>query len=525
MARFISGNRPLSSDERIIILHPHDNVAVLKQDMAAGAAIAAPQGKILCAQAIPRGHKLALAPIEAGAAVIKYDQIIGFAAEAIAPGAYVHDHNLTLGDFGRDFERDFGRDFPAAAPTSEGAETAQDGAETARMFQGYRRADGRAGTRNFIAVLSTVNCSASVCRAIANAFAGPAMDDYAHVDGVVACTHDFGCQSHERLERVLAGYALHANVAGFVMVGLGCENTHVRGLREKYRLPEHDMARYLVIQEEGGTRKTVERGIAMVREMLERANGCRREPIPAAELVLGLECGGSDAYSGMTANPALGRASDLLVGQGGTAVLSETPEIFGAEHLLTRRAASPEIARQLMDHLAWWQDYAAKNGAGLNNNPSQGNKKGGLSTILEKSLGAVAKGGTAPLRAVYDYAEPVRARGLCFMDSPGYDPASVTGMIAGGATMICFTTGRGSAFGSKPVPTLKIASNSRIYRHMAEDMDINAGMIMDGEADMDSLGAMIFEAVLAAASGAPTLSERGGLGDEEFSPWHVGALM
>ncbi|MCB1758411.1 MAG: altronate dehydratase [Gammaproteobacteria bacterium] len=502
------------TDCLVIRLHDSDNIVVAREELPAGCVVDGGSGTVSCREPIPAGHKLASRSIAAGEGVFKYGQLIGLASSEIAAGSLVHSHNLTMGEFDR-----------RLAAGAEPATAVPQQARSSLFFQGYRRADGGAGTRNHILVLSTVNCSATVCRGIADAFRGDALEAFPNVDGVVACTHAFGCMSNARLARVLAGYARHPNVAGFLMVGLGCESNSIGAVAASHALPEHELARYLVIQQQGGTRSTIDEGIALVRGMLPLANRCRREPIPLSELVVGLECGGSDAYSGMSANPALGRAADLLVEQGGTAVLSETPEIFGAEHLLTHRAATPEIAERLLRLLDWWRQYAAANGVILDNNPSAGNRAGGLTTIIEKSLGAVAKGGSSPLRGVYDYAEALSAKGLVFMDTPGYDPASVTGMIAGGANLICFTTGRGSVFGSKPVPSIKIASNSRLFHNMRDDMDLDAGLVLAGEESVDSMGRIILDAVIATASGQQTKSELNGYGDEEFTPWHVGALL
>jgi len=259
--------------------------------------------------------------------------------------------------------------------------------------------------------------------------------------------------------------------------------------------------------------------------MLPEANKANRRPVPVSRLIVGLECGGSDAYSGITANPALGAAADLLVKQGGTVVLGETPEIYGAEHLLTRRAADADVARRLLERIRWWEDYTSRHGGQMDNNPSPGNKAGGLTTIFEKSLGAAAKGGTTRLNEVYEYAEPVTAKGLVFMDTPGYDPASVTGMVAGGANIVCFTTGRGSVFGCKPVPSVKLATTTALYRRMEDDMDINCGKALDGRATIDELGERIFQFIIRTASGRRTKSEELGLGGDEFVPWHIGAVM
>ena len=396
----------------------------------------------------------------------------------------------------------------------------------ARTFDGIVRSDGRAGTRNYVAILSTVNCSATVVKRIAGAFSAPGMlEEYPGVDGVIAITHGTGCglaadgEGLALLRRTLAGYARHPNVGAVVLVGLGCEVNQISALTEDLGLIDP-----LVIQELGGSAATVRRGVEQVRELLP-AVGCERSPVPLSALTLGLNCGGSDAWSGVSANPVLGVAVDRLVAAGGTAVLAETPEIHGAEHLLTRRAASPEVARALLERVAWWERYAAAEGDSLDNNPSPGNRAGGITTIEEKALGAVAKGGSSPLRAVYRYAEPITADGLVFMDTPGYDPVSVTGIVAGGANVVCFTTGRGSVFGCRPAPSLKLASTSELYRRMADDMDFDCGAVLDGGATVTELGDALFEEILEVASGRQTKSEEFGFGDEEFVPWQLGAVL
>ena len=501
-----------------IRLNAADNVAVARADILPGTEVA--EEGVTAAAHVPAGHKLATAAIAAGEPVRKYDQIIGFAAADIAAGDHVHVHNVVLQDFERDYA--FGEQ---ARPTAFVAE-----AERA-VFQGYRRANGKAGTRNYIGVLTSVNCSATVARYIARACEDRLLDRYANVDGVVALTHSTGCgmadsgEGYENLQRVLWGYARHPNFAGVLMVGLGCEVNQIDFLLEAYGIERGPLFRTMNIQSSGGTRQTVERGVAMIAEMLPAADRARRETVPASELVVALQCGGSDAYSGITANPALGVASDMLVRHGGTTILAETPEIYGAEHLLTRRAVSREVGETLIERIRWWEAYTARNGGEMNNNPSPGNKRGGLTTILEKSLGAAAKGGTSTLTGVYKYGEPVTAKGFTFMDTPGYDPCSVTGQVAGGANLVCFTTGRGSVSGFKPAPCIKLATNATMYERMSEDMDINCGAIVDEGVSMDAMGRRIFELCLAVASGEPTKSEAQGFGDSEFIPWQIGAVM
>jgi len=508
----------MQSAPEIIRLAPQDNVVVARHDLALGAHVLAEDLRTL--ERIPAGHKIATRAVGVGEALIKYGQVIGFGTAPIARGAHVHVHNCGMGESERDYCI-----AEAVPPTITVAEAER------REFHGFRRAGGKAGTRNYLGVVSSVNCSTSVARFIADAVTKSDLAaGFEHVDGVVSFVHGTGCgmadqgEAFDVLRRTLWGYASHANLAGVLFVGLGCEVFQIARMKGDYGVREHELFRTLTIQEKGGTRRAVEAGVAALREMLPSANAARRSAIPASELTLALQCGGSDAYSGITANPALGAAADLLVAQGGTAVLSETPEIYGAEHLLTRRAINREVGEKLLARLRWWEDYTARNRMEMNNNPSPGNKDGGLTTILEKSLGAAAKGGTSALCGVYEYAEPIRTKGLVFMDSPGYDPCSITGQVASGANVVCFTTGRGSAFGYKPAPSLKLTTNSELFQRMEEDMDIDCGDILDG-VSIQSKGAQIFEEVLAVASGKRTKSELLGYGDHEFVPWQIGATM
>lgn len=469
-------------------------------------------------QMIPRGHKMASQPIAKGEAVRKYAQVIGYAAEDIARGAHVHTHNLEFRNVDTAYE--FGTNLREAPK-----------ATTRDTFMGYRRPTGRVGTRNTIAVLTSVNCSATAARKIAEHFTPERLAAYPNVDGVTAFVHGTGCAmggdgtGFELLQRTLWGYARNPNVGAVLMAGLGCEMMQIDWLIEAYGLTPGPLFQTMNIQDVGGLRKTVEMGIAKIEKMLPLVNEAQREECPASDLMVGLECGGSDAWSGITANPAVGYACDLLVAQGGTGVLSETPEIYGAEHMLTARAANREVGDKLIDLIHWWERYTANAGGSMDNNPSPGNKKGGLTTILEKSLGASAKGGTTPLMGVFKYAEPVTASGFVFMDSPGYDPASVTGMIASGCNLVCFTTGRGSAFGSKPSPCMKVATNSEMYGRLHEDMDVNAGTILSDGKTVEDVGREIYEMWLRMASGEKTKSEMQGLGDYEFVPWQIGAVM
>ncbi len=501
---------------RTIRLNPADNVAVAIDTIALGDEAAG----VTARARVPRGHKLATGPIAEGEAIRKFGQIIGFASSAIAPGDWVHEHNVTLHDFDRDYGFTAEAREPDLLPPAARA-----------TFEGYRRANGRVGTRNYVGILTSVNCSATVARFIAQAVERSGMlDRFPNVDGVIPLVHGTGCgmaskgEGFDVLKRTQWGYAGNPNMAAVLLVGLGCEVFQIGRMKEEYGIAEGDTFRSLTIQEEGGTRRSIEAGLAALEDLLPVADRARRETVSASELMLALQCGGSDGYSGITANPALGAAVDLLVRHGGTAILSETPEIYGAEHLLTRRAANREIGEKLVGLIKWWEDYTTRNGGEMNNNPSPGNKAGGLTTILEKSLGAAAKGGTTTLRGVYRYAEPVDAKGFVYMDTPGYDPVSATGQVAGGANILCFTTGRGSAYGCKPTPSIKLATNSDIYRRMIEDMDINCGDVLDG-VSIEEKGAEIFAHILEIASGRRSKSEQLGYGDAEFVPWQIGATM
>lgn len=508
----------MSNGTLTIRLNKVDNVVTSRVEIPAGSEITGE--KLTAANDIPRGHKIATVPIKLGEAIRKYDQIIGFASADIAVGEHVHVHNVEMKDFERDYA--FSKDVKPTAYFNQ---------SDLATFQGFRRKSGKVGTRNYIGILTSVNCSATAARQIAEAIPDDLLAQYPNVDGVVALTHSTGCgmatygDGFENLQRVLWGFARHANFAGILLVGLGCEANQIDFLLDAYGLERGTNFQTMNIQDVGGLRKTAERGAAMIREMLPHANEAVRETCQASELTLALQCGGSDAYSGMTANPALGEAANLLVRHGGTAILAETPEIYGAEHLLTRRAINQEVGEKLIERIKWWEDYTSRNGGEMNNNPSPGNKAGGLTTILEKSLGASAKGGTTNLCGVYKYGEIVDTKGFVFMDSPGYDPASITGEVASGANIVCFTTGRGSVYGCKPSPSLKLATNTEMYRHIEEDMDINCGIVVDEGISIEEMGQRIFEKILATASGEKTKSEAQGLGDNEFVPWQIGAVM
>ncbi|HSI59706.1 MAG TPA: altronate dehydratase family protein [Ideonella sp.] len=508
------------SDEPVIRIHTADDVVIARRQLLGGTRIAS-EG-VVVAGLIPPGHKIAVRAIAAGQPVRRYNQIIGSATQPIAPGQHVHSHNLAFSSFERGHA--VGGD---VRPTMYEA--------TPATFDGIVRADGRVATRNYIGVLTSVNCSATVARAIADHFRRDihpeALAPFPQVDGVVALTHGAGCATDSEgeglqvLRRTLGGYARHANFAAVIVVGLGCETNQIQGLLAQEGLREGAKLVTYSIQDTGGTAKSVARGIEVVKRLLPEANAVERQPVPAKHLTVGLQCGGSDGYSGISANPALGAAVDRLVRHGGSAILSETPEIYGGEHLLLQRAVSQAVADKLLARLAWWEAYCERNQAQMDNNPSAGNKAGGLTTILEKSLGAIAKSGTTALVDVYEYAQPITAHGFVYMDTPGYDPVSATGQVAGGANLICFTTGRGSAYGCAPAPSLKLATNSALWARQQEDMDIDCGPIVDGSESIEQVGERIFQAMLAAASGRKTKSELHGYGQNEFVPWALGAVM
>jgi altronate hydrolase len=507
----------------VLRLHPADDVVIAARPLSAGQSVQDSNSidgpsTITCLDAIPAGHKLATRDIEVGSPVRRYNQIIGFAAIDIKRGQHIHTQNLMFETFERDYA--VGAD-TKPTPTPESKAT----------FRGYVRPDGRVATRNYIGVISTVNCSASVSRAVAAHFTIEKLAAFPNVDGIVPITHSVGCgmdsngQGIDVLRRTIAGYSRHVNFAGVVLIGLGCEANQMDALFTAQGLASAPMLKPLVIQTSGGSRQTVAAAVAAIESMLPQANKVTRTEVSASHITIGLQCGGSDGYSGITANPALGVACDLLVAQGGTVILSETPEIYGAEHLLTRRAVSQVVADKLIKRIHWWENYTAKLEGSMDNNPSPGNKAGGLTTILEKSLGAVAKGGTTNLMDVFEYADPVTAKGFVFMDTPGYDPVSATGQVAGGANLICFTTGRGSVYGCKPSPSIKLATNSALYEQMLEDMDINCGDIIEGEVSLQQKGQQIFDHILRVASGEPSKSEQFGMGNDEFVPWYLGAVM
>jgi altronate hydrolase len=516
----------------VILLHESDNVCVAARNLPVGSRIECRSRTAELREPVRMGHKIALEKVAFGQPVTKYGQIIGFAIQPIGAGDWVHTHNLHSGEFARDYAKSSAVP-PDPTPLS------------GFTFQGYRRADGRVGTRNYIAVISSVNCSATVCKLIARRFDATALQKYPNVDGVVAFTYGGGCgipwdgEYRQLLTRVLGGMAKHPNIGGYVLIGLGCETMTIGHLMEEQNLiqingiaggqPPSGSASIsrppvLVMQDLGGTAKTVEAGVKLVEQLLPQVNSLSRQAVSASEIILGTNCGGSDGNSGITANPALGVASDMIVACGGTTILGETPEIYGAEQMLTRRARTPEVADKLIDRIKWWEWYTGVFGGSCDNNPSPGNKEGGLTTIYEKSLGAIAKAGSTAMNEVYLYGEEVRAKGFVVMDTPGLDPVSVTGIVAGGANVMVFTTGRGSCFGCKPTPSIKVATNTPMYQRMQDDMDINAGTVLEGRT-VQEVGREIFDEILAVASGKKTKSEQLGVGDEEFVPWALGPQL
>ena len=499
-----------------IRLHANDNVLVARTDLAQGSVLA--EEKLTCLNRIPAGHKVAVRALAKGEPVLKYNTVIGFASADIAPGTLLHRLNMEFREFDRDYA--YARDYKPVdmIPDAQRA-----------SFMGIVREDGRVATRNYIGIVSTVNCSATVSHRIAEWFTPERLAQFPNVDGVAAFTHSSGCgmelsgEPMDLLRRTLAGYIRHPNMAAVLVVGLGCERNQINTLFESEKLSNGTKLHSFIMQDTGGTRKTIEAGVAAVQALLPEANKVARVPVPASHITVGLQCGGSDSFSSITANPALGAAMDILVRHGGTAVLSETPEIYGVEHTLTRRAVTREVGEKLIERIRWWKDvYALGRDVQINGVVSPGNQAGGLANILEKSLGSAMKGGTGPLMQVYKYAEAVEQKGFVFMDTPGYDPVSATGQIAGGANVVCFTTGRGSAFGCKPAPSIKLATNTPMYLKLEEDMDINCGQILDGTASMAEMGEQIFQLILRTASGEKTKSELFGLGDHEFVPWQIG---
>jgi altronate hydrolase len=507
---------PPTPDNSVILLHPADSVAIARVPISAGQTVQVAGQAIAARAAIPAGHKIALRPLATGEAVYRFGNIIGFATAPIQTGDHVHVHNLGYE------ERNANEVRPESIPPRSSR-------LSNATFMGYARPDGRAGTRNYIAVVAASNCAAHTAELIAQSFANEALP--ANVDGIVAFPHGEGCgqatgADTEQLQRTLEGVLDHPNISAALILGLGCEVNqidHYLGRSSKGAKGAPAGLQGLTLQQSGGTLGTLDAARKSIREYIEVAASQKRVEVPLSKIILGLNCGGSDSFSGITANPALGHCCDLLVAQGATAVLAETTEIFGAEHLLLRRARNAEIAQKLLARIENYKRYLRQFGGSFNDNPSPGNKDGGLSNILEKSLGAVAKAGTSPLEDVYEYSERITSPGFVFMDTPGYDPVSLTGLAAGGCNLIAFTTGRGSAIGFPSIPVLKIASNSSTFKRMTGNMDINAGRIADGAATIEQIGQEIFDALIRIASGERTLAEK--LGHHEFAPWRIGPVM
>ncbi len=506
--------KPPSAENSVILLHPDDNIAVARLALPDGHKIIVGGQTLVTVNSIPMGHKVALRPIAAGEMIHRYGQAIGRARIDILPGQHVHTQNLAFE------ELHFNYEFPAEerplAALSANIPT----------FMGYSREDGRAGTRNYIAVVAASNCAAHTAELIAASFAGETLPD--NIDGIAVFPHGDGCghsigPDTQQLQRTLTGVMHHPNVGAAVILGLGCEVNQI----EHYLGPNAPKSGRLVgmtLQATGGTRATVDASRKAIRDLMEQLSAEKRVPVSASKIQLGLNCGGSDSFSGITANPALGYCSDLLAEIGACAILAETTEVFGAEHLLVKRARSRAVAEKLLYYIDGYKKYLARfEGSNMNDNPSPGNKEGGLSNILEKSLGAVAKAGTSQMNEVVDYAERINGPGFVMMNTPGYDPASLAGLAAGGSNVICFTTGRGSAIGFPTIPVIKVATNSATYRRMMDNMDINAGRIADGEATIQQIGREIFDMVLRVASGERTCAER--LGHHEFVPWRIGPML
>ncbi len=523
MATLIQASIGQRARPALLHLRADDDVAIATGPFPAGTSVAVSDGgEVILRADIPSGHKVAVRDLAAGALVRKYGHVIGATTERVRVGEHLHTHNLgmpadptalaTVGE---------AHPAPASVP-----------ADLRRTFEGYLRGDGRVGTRNFIVVLTTVNCSATVAKAVARR-TGPLVEAIGEgVDGVVAITHGTGCgmagsgEGWDVLQRTLAGYARNPNVGGVVVIGLGCEVNTLEGLLGQLQLSPEVPVSHLTIQAAGGTAPAVSQASEAVLAMARTIATAQRQTVGVERLVLGMQCGGSDAWSALTANPALGVASDYLVALGATSLLGETPEIYGAEQMLVDRVLDPVDGERILDRIRWWERYTAAAGTTLDGNPSPGNKAGGITTILEKSLGSVAKGGQSPVAGYLEYAEACDGRhGLLFMDTPGFDPVSATGMVAGGANLICFTTGRGSAFGSKPAPTVKLATNAALATHMSGDMDLDCSGVAEQGVPIQDMGRRVYDLLLEVASGARTKSELLGLGDEEFVPWQIGAVL
>ncbi len=502
-----------TAENSAIHLHATDNIAVARVPLSKGTELNIGGIAVRVRDAVPAGHKVAVRDIADGEVVQRYGQRIGRARQTIESGRHVHTHNVGFE------EMEFAYEFPVNEVPFPALPVHMP------TFQGFVREDGRVGTRNYVAVVAASNCAAHTAELIAASFDGESLP--ANMDGVVAFPHGEGCgmsigPDTEQLQRTLAGVLAHPNVSAAVILGLGCEVNQI----EHYLGPNAPRSTRLVgmtLQNSGGTRGALAHARREIQQLMEQGSAEKRTSVPASKIMLGLNCGGSDSFSGITANPALGVCSDMLAGIGATSVLAETTEIFGAEHLLVRRARNRAVAERLLSFVAGYKQYLNRFGGSFDDNPSPGNKAGGLTNILEKSLGAVAKAGTSPLTDAIDYAERIHTPGFNFMNTPGYDPVSLTGLAAGGCNVIAFTTGRGSAIGFPSVPVIKIASNSFTYGRMTDNMDVNAGTIADGEKTIAEVGRQIFDMVLRVASGEKTCAER--LGHKEFVPWRIGPVM
>ncbi|MCC6590699.1 MAG: altronate dehydratase [Bryobacterales bacterium] len=510
--------QPPTAETAVIHLSPQDNIAIARAPLAPGQQIRVAGLEVTVLDPVPMGHKIALRTIPAGGSIVRYGQVMGRARVTIEAGRHVHVQNVAFEEIAFQYEYP-ATDIPFPKPSG-----------AIPTFLGYQREDGRVGTRNYIAVVAASNCAAHTAELIAASYSREQLPE--NVDGVVAFPHGEGC-GHSigpdtmQLQRTLGGVLDHPNVSGAIILGLGCEVNqidHYLGASPHANVKlRKDRLVGMTLQTSGGTVGTVEAARAAIRHMMERAAAEHRTEVPASKIVLGTNCGGSDSFSGITANPALGYCSDLLAEMGATSVLAETPEIFGAEHLLVKRARNREVADRLLSFVTDYKAYLSRFGGSFDDNPSPGNKEGGLTNILEKSLGAVAKAGTSTMTDAVDYAERVHTPGFVFMNTPGYDPVSLTGLAAGGCNLICFTTGRGSAIGFPSIPVIKVATNTAMYRRMQDNMDMNAGRIADGEATIQSVGREIFDMLLAVAGGQRTCAER--LGHKEFVPWRIGPVM
>ncbi len=507
----------MTAPNPFIRLDPNDNVVVARANVAAGTHV--PSEGVTTREEIPAGHKIAVRALRKGDPILKYNTVIGFASEDVPTGTRVHSHNISFGDKLKDYR--YSQDYRATDLLPP---------EKRARFQGIVREDGRVATRNYVGIFVVGNTTATAARRIAKWFTPERLAAFPNVDGVVPYVHEGGIgmemsgEAMDVLRRTIGGYVRHPNTAAALILALGDEENALEDFLAGQRLEAGPRLATLVMRDMGGTKKTIEAGIEGVKRMLPLANQVKREPVSAEHIVVGLQCGGSDGFSGLSANPALGAAMDILVRHGGTAILSETTEIYGMEQALTARAVSPEVGKKLVDRMNWWLEHSKGRDVQINGNVSPGNNAGGIANVLEKSLGGAKKGGNSPLMEVYEYAQPVTAKGLVFMDTPGYDPVSATGQIAGGANLIGFTTGRGSCFGSVPAPTIKLATNTPMYNRMVADMDVNCGVIIDGEATILEMGEAIFERILRHASGEKTKSEEIGVGESEFVPWPLSVL-